>query len=347
MTGLAVDPKLGYIWNADQNVVNGFLPLFDCGESGAARQALMAWDAEGHELECDAPSGAGQLAEVRGMAISPGGLMFVSTGQTGHQIKVFKLPQPAEPEVVDRAVSGITMKTARLRAQIKPGFLPTDVRFEYGTQSCASSSCTEVESETVYGLKPADIRGHHRRAPAEHPLLLPGDRRELRRGGRLHEGPSSPSGSSISTATTAKTSSSASRPSRALLDCRAYELASAHSPAAMTSSPISFRRGPLRRLPAGRRQAALQVVNGGIPGTGSPTNRGMDPYVATRGGRRWTTKYVGIPADDRLSTEAFVLDPRSVPTPRAPTRFAFGGPEICDPCFADGSTGIPVRLPDG
>jgi hypothetical protein len=29
------------------------------------------------------------------------------------------------------------------------------------------------------------------------------------------------------------------------------------------------------------------------------------------------------------------------------TTFAFGGPEICDPCFADGSAGMPVRLPSG
>ena len=29
------------------------------------------------------------------------------------------------------------------------------------------------------------------------------------------------------------------------------------------------------------------------------------------------------------------------------TTFAFGGANICDPCFADGTTGIPVHLPDG
>ena len=39
------------------------------------------------------------------------------------------------------------------------------------------------------------------------------------------------------------------------------------------------------------------IHSGAIPGIGHSTNRGVDPYVATRGEDGWSTSYVGIPAD--------------------------------------------------
>ena len=95
----------------------------------------------------------------------------------------------------------------------------------------------------------------------------------------------------------------------------------------------------------GPSQLLYGVHDGGIPGTGDPTNHGVDPYVATRGADGWTTKYVGIPADAPPST----VPSRSTlaEADAGLDTFAFGGPEICSPCFADGSTGIPIHLPDG
>ena len=47
---------------------------------------------------------------------------------------------------------------------------------------------------------------------------------------------------------------------------------------------------------------------GKIPGvSGGPTNFGLDPYVATRGANGWTTRYVGLPADETPGGETVRL----------------------------------------
>ena len=133
-----------------------------------------------------------------------------------------------------------------------------------------------------------------------------------------------------------------------LLDCRAYELVSAADaggydvqsdliPGQVTlpAYPARDATGCSTRCTTARSRAS--------PG---PTNLGLDPYVATRGAGGWTTSYVGIPAEGTPATRALRLAARRRPTtacrpsPSAAT-------SICDPCFADGKTGIPVHLPDG
>ncbi len=59
----------------------------------------------------------------------------------------------------------------------------------------------------------------------------------------------------------------------------------------------------------------------------------------------WTTKYVGIPADNPYADSPFASTLEEAdPGLRS---FAFGGSDICSPCFADGSSGAPVRRADG
>jgi sugar lactone lactonase YvrE len=133
-----------------------------------------------------------------------------------------------------------------------------------------------------------------------------------------------------------------------LLDCRAYELASAANGGGYdVESDLVPGQKPFDEPPLaiGPSQLLYGVHSGGIPGTGNPTNHGVDPYVATRGENGWTTKYVGIPADNPFASGAFgspLLEADS-----GLDTFAFGGPELCFPCFEDGSTGVPVRRPDG
>ncbi len=133
-----------------------------------------------------------------------------------------------------------------------------------------------------------------------------------------------------------------------LFDCRAYELASAANAGGYdVESDLIPGQAPFggRPLASGPSQLLYGVHNGGIPGTGHTTNHGVDPYVATRGNDGWKTRYVGIPADNPFATGPFgspVLDTDS----HADT-FAFGGADLCSPCFSDGSTGEPVRLRDG
>jgi hypothetical protein len=131
-----------------------------------------------------------------------------------------------------------------------------------------------------------------------------------------------------------------------LLDCRAYELASAADAGGYDVESNLEGGTPFAGYPRaeGPSQVLYGVHSGAIAGTGEPTNHGIDPYVATRGSDGWTTKYVGIPADGTPSTEAFgsaLLEADS-----SLDTFAFGG-SICSPCFGDGSTGIPVHTPGG
>ncbi len=136
-----------------------------------------------------------------------------------------------------------------------------------------------------------------------------------------------------------------------LLDCRAYELVSASDSGGydvesnLVAGQKPFPDYPEAQDARGAPRVLYGVHDGGIPGFPASTNRGIDPYVATRTEQGWTTEYEGIPASGTPSTRSFSSsllegDP-SLGT------LAFGGPEICSPCFEDGSTGNPIHLPGG
>jgi sugar lactone lactonase YvrE len=130
-----------------------------------------------------------------------------------------------------------------------------------------------------------------------------------------------------------------------LADCRAYELVSAAVARYDVESYLTPEQEPFGGYPEASGKVLYGVHDGAIPGSGNPTNHGVDPYVATRGTEDWTTKYIGIPANRPYSDEAFA-SPVSGADASLNT-FAFGGAGLCSPCFEDGSTGIPVALPDG
>ena len=134
-----------------------------------------------------------------------------------------------------------------------------------------------------------------------------------------------------------------------LPDCRAYELVSARNTGGYdVESDLVAGQSPLDAYPDASGRLLYSVHSGLIPGVaGSPTNFGRDPYIATRDAsdREWVTKYVGLPADGMADEGAFGSP--LFGADESLTTFAFGGGNICAPCFADGSTNIPVRLPDG
>jgi hypothetical protein len=133
-----------------------------------------------------------------------------------------------------------------------------------------------------------------------------------------------------------------------LFDCRAYELVSARDAGGYdVESDLVPGQTPFGGYPLASNPSRLLygVHNGAIPGTGSPTNHGVDPYVATRGENGWKTEYVGIPAAGTPSNESFASTLAEADS-RLGT-FAFGGADLCSPCFADGSVGMPIHLPGG
>jgi hypothetical protein len=131
-----------------------------------------------------------------------------------------------------------------------------------------------------------------------------------------------------------------------LLDCRAYELVSAADTGGYNvESDLAPGQVPFAGFPHAADKVLYGVHDGGIPDSGSPTNRGVDPYIASRGADGWSTRYVGIPADPSPSAGPFASTVSAADA--GLETFAFAGEDLCSPCFADGSTGIPVRLSDG
>ena len=134
-----------------------------------------------------------------------------------------------------------------------------------------------------------------------------------------------------------------------LRDCRAYELVSAANSggydveSSLVAGQTPFENYPDAASSEGEPRVLYGVHDGGIPGVGNPTNRGVDPYVATRGSSGWTTEYKGIPANGTPSATPFCSS--LLAANGGLNTFAFGGPEICSPCFSDGSVGNPVHLP--
>ena len=104
--------------------------------------------------------------------------------------------------------------------------------------------------------------------------------------------------------------------------------------------------GTVRRLPARRRPARSSTASttARIPGTGNPTNHGLDPYVATRGAGRLEHGLRRHPRRHCPTPTAFASTARwrrrraSTPSPSA-------APDICSPCFADGTTGSRSACP--
>ena len=346
---ISADPTSDKIWLIDRDA-NDFESRSNhvCGEpQETIRRAIVAYDHLGHQLDCTVPQGPGELPSAGGLAVTGTGLAYV-TVRTENKVNVYQLPQETAPAVDGQTVSAITTETAKLHGQVAPGFEPTEYTFEYGTAPCSSSTCTKVQGQgDVYGLKDVPVETglgglapgtrYHYRVIAKNPLgTVPGPERTFT---------TFPFVDLVNDPCPNVLARKQTRTS-GLLDCRAYELASADFTGGFdVVSDLAPGQTPFDGYPGATGKVLYAVQDGGIPGTGSPTNRGPDPYVATRGSSGWTTRYVGIPADGTPSTTPFSSTPTDADSGLG--AFAFSGPGICAPCFPDGSSGIPVHLPDG
>lgn len=127
-----------------------------------------------------------------------------------------------------------------------------------------------------------------------------------------------------------------------LLSCRAYELVSAPDTQGYdVESTVVPGQDPFVASAEADGRALYGIHEGGLSGVGSPTNKGVDPYLAVRGADGWSTSYVGIPADGTPSAAPFGSPLEG--SDQALDTFVFGGPGLCDPCFGDGSSGAPIR----
>ncbi len=269
----------------------------------------------------------------------------------------------ATEPLIEEFVADVRTDSAVLRARINPGAADTSYHFEYGIGQCSATPdpCSVIPSENV------DIgSGSEYQSVASPQLggLLAGTTYHYRVVATNEESP--PGGTAGPEQSFTTFSFSARQEDNCpnahaqqqtgaslLLDCRAYELVSAPNTngydveSNLANGQTPFSGYPEASGSTGPSRLLYGVHGGGIPGTGEPTNRGLDPYVATRTESGWSTDYVGIPADKTPSVVPF--SSTLLEADAGLDTFAFGGPEICSPCFGPGHTevGIPVHLPSG
>jgi hypothetical protein len=134
--------------------------------------------------------------------------------------------------------------------------------------------------------------------------------------------------------------------SRFLANCRAYELVSdAHAGGYDVESDLVSGQEPLVSSSTAKDSLLYSLNFGAIPSAVNPTNVGHDPYVAKRTEDGWRTEYVGLDASGMADKTPYGSP--LLGTDGAMETFAFGGEDICDPCFPDNSINVPLRKPDG
>ncbi len=260
---------------------------------------------------------------------------------------------PGAPSAQGAAVTVVHADRAVFHGQVNPNGADTTAYFEYVDDTTyQQSGWTDANETTDTGV---GMSKHFQSVSLLVDGLHPGTLYHYRVVGKNDVG----NGSNAATFTTFRFIPSYNDPcpnahvrqqtaAALLFDCRAYELVSASNAGGydvesnLVPGETAFGAYPNAENPS---QVLYGVHEGGIPGTGNPTNRGVDPYVATRGADGWSTSYVGIPADNPNALAPFSSTVSGADD--SLDTFAFGGPEICSPCFGGGYTGIPVHMPDG
>jgi hypothetical protein len=340
---LAIDPRNGFLVATDQNGAGLY-----CGAPFVTGRAIAIYDTDGEKVECIVPTGVGvNMARINGSGVAPNGLLYLSE-RNSNTVRTFELPTPKAPTIGSEAVGNITTESAVVSGQVNPQYGYTKYGVEFGLVNCESLLCQKVDG--------GELHPFTTNRPVQVPLegLEDGTKYHYRLVAENGEGPVAGPDQTFVTYPAlnllkdpcpnalARQQTGAAQ----LFDCRAYELVSADfSGGYDVESDLIAGQTPFASYPDATDRVLYSVHGGGIPGTGLPTNRGRDPYVATRGSDGlWTTKYVGVPSD--VISEAPFTSGLLEADPALGT-FAFGGPEFCSPCFPDGSTGIPVRFPDG
>jgi hypothetical protein len=286
--------------------------------------------------------------------VSEGGaIVFDNSGETlyvaeGSRISVFHREPPSVPSGLGHlVVDGVRTARATLHGQVFAAGSPTSYHFEYGTDTTYGTSTPEVQAPfshfeavkaaaLVEGLAP-DTTYHVRIVATNSAGTTYGPDKVF----TTYAIP--PGGVDSCPNALARKQTSA----RDLPDCRAYELVSARSTGGYeVESSLVSGQTPFGGYPDAKGRVLYGVHAGTIPGPWHATNRGVDPYVATRGANGWSTDYLGLPSDINSASGPFSSSLGEADA--GLDTLAFTGSGLCKPCFDSGiETGIPVRLPGG
>jgi hypothetical protein len=280
-------------------------------------------------------------------------LAFDATGQILYVaneggVDILHREPPSLPSTVGQVrFSKVRATSALGEGKVLPNGLPVTYQVEYGTDasygivtpvpaaSLPASGLPTRFAAPLEGLKPNTT--YHVRVAATSSL------------GTVH-GPDSqfttqptPTGADPCPNALARKQTGAAQ----LPDCRAYELVSAADTGGYdVESSLVPGQTPFAAYPQAADRVLYATHSGAVPGPWKATNKGPDPYLATRGENSWSTDYVGLPSDINPLSGGFssVLGGADASL----SAFAFAGPGLCSPCFSSGlETGIPLRLPSG
>jgi hypothetical protein len=255
------------------------------------------------------------------------------------------LPPTVSPIVVDQ----VNTDGARFGSLINPEGGTTQYHFELGEEDCSSNPCTQLPAtpvtlesrlsseqvfQTTTGLQPDTpyyIRVIAENEAGENSFTL-----------LWRTYPSPPGKDPCPNAHVRQQTSAALLP-----DCRAYELVSAANAGGYeVESTLVPGQTPYPGYPNAQGRVLYGLHYGSLPGVaGEPPNFGLDPYVAERGENGWVSRYVGLPGGG-------MADPNPYGSPLLGADdhlrdFAFGGEDICNPCFNGLGTNLPLRLNGG
>jgi hypothetical protein len=273
---------------------------------------------------------------------------WLYVGEGGGVVRSYHRQPPSPPSVLGPvAVSGIRTSRADLHAELASNGADTTYYFEYGTdtsyggvtpsgQTPRSFNSAPIEG-SIEGLQP-DTTYHVRAVAVNSAGTTYGDDRVFKTYPIPNGGLNDPCPNSL-----ARKQTSAQR----LPDCRAYELVSARDTAGYdVESYLVPGQEPFPGFAAARNRVLYATHAGAVPGPWNATNKGRDPYLASRTDNGWVTDYKGMPADLDAASGSFASELGEADSTL--DTFAFAGPNLCSPCFESGlETGIPVRLPGG
>ncbi|HEX3243701.1 MAG TPA: hypothetical protein VHQ97_11550 [Solirubrobacterales bacterium] len=273
---------------------------------------------------------------------------WLYVGEGGGIVRIYHRQPPSPPYALGSvAVEGIRTSRADVHAEISSNGADTTYYFEYGTdtnygnvtpsgETPRSFNSAPVEG-SLEGLQPDTI--YHVRVVAVNSAgTTYGPDRLFKTYPLPHGGLDDPCPNSL-----ARKQTSAQR----LPDCRAYELVTARDTAGYdVESYLVPGQEPFPGFAAARDRVLYATHAGAVPGPWNATNKGRDPYLASRTDNGWVTDYKGMPADLNPASGSFASELGEADSTL--DTFAFAGPNLCSPCFESGlETGIPVRLPSG